>query len=75
MTGNPFPSMAWFHEGRRLAVSEDFQQLHDVDGERAMLFIKEVYPEDTGRYTAVARNSQGAATSSADLHVQIGEKL
>lgn len=36
----------------------------------ATLIIKEVFPEDAGTFTVVAKNSSGFASSSAELIVE-----
>ena len=66
--GNPMPSITWFHESTVIAPSPDFLQFYDEDN-LCSLIIKEVFPEDTGRYTVVAKNHLGTATSSAELVV------
>ena len=67
--GNPKPNITWFHESHMILPSTDFMQYYDDDNV-ASLAIKEVYPDDTGRYTVVAKNMAGVATSMAQLIVQ-----
>lgn len=72
--GNPIPSITWFHESTVITPSPDFLQFFDEDN-LCSLVIKEIFPEDTGRYTVVAKNPLGTATSSAELIVTEGEIL
>ena len=76
MSGDPAPNIAWFHENRFVKPSEEFEQIHgDIDEAgcaACILMIQEVYPEDAGKYTVVAKNQYGAATCSAELTVKPG---
>ena len=49
--------------------SEEFQILYDEDNV-CSLTIPDVYPEDAGRYTVVAKNELGSAMSTAELFVE-----
>ena len=42
----------------------------EYDGDIAVLTIEEVYPEDSGKYTCVAKNEAGTASTSAELLVE-----
>ena len=68
ISGNPKPLITWFHECSVVEQSDDFMQFYDEE-RLCSLVIKETYPEDTGRYTVVAKNSHGTVTCSADLVV------
>ncbi len=72
ISGDPKPNIAWFKESSLIAASEDFLQFYDDDNQ-CSLVIREVYPEDTGKYTVVAKNPSGVATSSADLVIEEGK--
>lgn len=65
VTGNPPPTMYWFKDAAQLSNTAEFAQFQDEGV--CSLVIKETFPEDTGRYTLVAKNSQGTATCSGDL--------
>ena len=67
ITGNPRPLIGWFHECNVVEQSADFMQFFE-DNVCSLVF-KETYPEDTGRYTVVAKNKFGTATCAADLLV------
>ncbi len=45
-------------------------QIFYYDDNKATLVIKEVFPEDAGTFTCVAKNCVGFASSSAELSVQ-----
>ena len=48
--------------------------MYDPDDNLCVLMIREVYPEDAGKYTVVAKNEYGVATCSAELTVKPGNK-
>ena len=75
IVGNPQPDIAWFHSGKLKKPSAEFRQVYDAASGVCCLDINEAFPEDTGRYTVVARNFVGSATSSADLNVRENEDL
>lgn len=74
--GDPAPErVAWYHDARLLKPgSAEFAQTYDAASGMCVLDIVEVYPEDAGKYTAVAKNPYGAATCTATLTVQPGNK-
>ena len=72
--GNPPPNVTWFRESVAIHASADFAQRRDPATGRCSLAIREVYPEDTGTYTAVLRSAFGTATSEATLVVEEGEE-
>lgn len=67
--GNPRPQITWFRQTAIIKPSTDFQIYYDES--KATLVIKEVFPEDAGTFTCVAKNSLGYASSSADLVVEL----
>ena len=73
--GEPKPLIVWFYNHKILTASPDFLQFYDDVSRVCSLHIKEVYPEDAGRYTVVAKNSTGVASSSAELLVMENELL
>ncbi|XP_013393635.1 titin [Lingula anatina] len=68
IVGNPEPEVIWYHDGKPVKESKDFQLL--FEGDRCTLIIREVYLEDGGQYKVVARNKLGEASSSCNLHVE-----
>ena len=75
IVGNPPPDIVWFHAGKPVSLRADFSATHDSSSHICCLDIREAFPEDTGRYTVVARNAFGSATSSADLNVRENEAI
>lgn len=67
--GNPRPQITWFRQTAIIKPSQDFQIYYD-DSNKATLVIKEVFPEDAGTFTCVAKNCQGFASSSSELVVE-----
>ena len=67
--GNPKPNITWFHESNMVPPTTDFMQFYDNDN-LCLLVIKEAYPDDTGRYTVVAKNIAGVDMTMAELVVQ-----
>ncbi|XP_072541997.1 myosin light chain kinase, smooth muscle isoform X2 [Salminus brasiliensis] len=68
VTGNPTPEVIWLHNGKEIQESEDFH--FEKKGNQYSLFIQEVFPEDTGKYTCEAWNEVGEARTEASLTVQ-----
>ena len=66
--GNPRPTITWFRHSAIIKPSDRIQLYYDEDN-TAKLIIKEVYPEDSGRYTVVAKNVVGATTYTVELDV------
>nr|CAD7570417.1 unnamed protein product [Timema californicum] len=67
--GNPRPLITWFRQTAIILPSQDFQMYYDEDNV-ATLIIKEVFPEDAGLFTCVAKNSSGFASSTTELSVE-----
>ncbi|KAL0963763.1 hypothetical protein UPYG_G00313190 [Umbra pygmaea] len=68
VTGNPHPEVLWLHNGKEIQESEDFH--FERKGNQYSLFIQEVFPEDTGKYTCEVWNEEGEARTEASLTVQ-----
>ncbi|KAM5192481.1 palladin [Mantella aurantiaca] len=69
VTGDPFPEVRWFCEGRELHNSPDINISSESDGLQ-VLVIAEAFEDDTGRYTCAASNWLGSDTSSAEVFVE-----
>ncbi|XP_066544508.1 myosin light chain kinase, smooth muscle isoform X2 [Amia ocellicauda] len=68
VTGNPKPEIVWLHNGKEIHESEDFH--FEKNGNEYILFIQEVFPEDTGKYTCEVWNELGDVRTEAMLTVQ-----
>ena len=68
--GHPRPIITWFRQTAVIKPSPDFQAVYDEEDNVATLTIAEVFPEDAGTFTCVAKNAAGFASSSAELVVQ-----
>ena len=68
--GSPSPQITWFRQTAIIKPSQDFQISYYDGDNKATLVIKEVFPEDAGTFTCVAKNCVGFASSSAELIVE-----
>ncbi|KAG7174094.1 Titin-like 21, partial [Homarus americanus] len=69
VTGKPMPKLTWFQNGRPIGHHREVRLTQTPDG-RAGLQILEVFPEDEGDYTCIARNKAGEARTTANLCVE-----
>ena len=67
--GIPRPQITWFRQTAIIKPSQDFQMYYDEDNV-ATLIIREVFPEDAGTFTCVAKNAAGFASSTTELTVE-----
>ncbi|CAK9803493.1 sls [Anthophora plagiata] len=67
--GLPRPQITWFRQTAIIKPSPDFQMYYDDDNV-ATLIIREVFPEDAGTFTCVAKNAAGFASSTTELIVE-----
>lgn len=67
--GFPRPQITWFKQTSVIKSSTDYQMYYDEENV-ATLIIKEVFPEDAGTFTCVAKNSAGFASCSTELTVE-----
>lgn len=68
--GIPRPQITWFRQTAIIKPSPDFQMFYDDDNV-ATLIIKEAFPEDSGTFTCVAKNTAGFASSTTELVVEV----
>ncbi|KAL3997510.1 Immunoglobulin I-set domain family protein [Acanthocheilonema viteae] len=68
--GYPPPEVEWFHNGKRITPGGRIR-IQSCGGGSHALIIMDTLPEDAGEYVAIARNSQGQASSSAVLDVTV----
>ena len=66
--GSPKPTVTWYKEDQVMVNSEEFKIFYDDDN-LCSLVIPDVYPEDAGKYTVVAKNELGTAETTAELFV------
>lgn len=69
VTGKPMPKLTWFQNGRPIGHHREVRLTQTPEG-RAGLQILEVFPEDAGDYTCIARNKAGEARTTANLAVE-----
>lgn len=67
--GLPRPQITWFRQTQIILPSPDFQMYYDDDNV-ACLIIREVFAEDAGTFTCVAKNAAGFASNSTELTVE-----
>ncbi|XP_060630871.2 myosin light chain kinase, smooth muscle isoform X2 [Anolis sagrei] len=68
VSANPPPEIIWLHNGKEIQETEDFH--FEKKGNEYSLYIQEVFPEDTGKYTCEAWNDLGEIQTEAILTVQ-----
>ncbi|XP_062972742.1 myosin light chain kinase, smooth muscle isoform X2 [Elgaria multicarinata webbii] len=68
VSANPPPEIIWLHNGKEIQETEDFH--FEKKGNEYSLYIQEVFPEDTGKYTCDAWNDLGEIQTEATLTVQ-----
>lgn len=68
--GNPMPEITWYHNGKIVYDNPDFRTSYNKETGEIMLFIVEVFPQDTGNYECLAVNKYGKATTRAQLVVE-----
>lgn len=67
--GKPTPEVKWFKQGEELHSSEEYQIEQFEDG-TSVLFINNVYEDDTGEITFEAHNPLGVAVTTTELSVE-----
>lgn len=66
--GDPIPTVQWYRENFLIQNSKDFQ-IHTF-GTKSVLFIRQVFLEDSAVFAAIAENRGGTAKCSANLVVE-----
>ncbi|KAL1117095.1 hypothetical protein AAG570_004423, partial [Ranatra chinensis] len=66
--GDPIPKVQWYREDFPIQSSRDLQ-VHTF-GTKSVLILRQVFPEDSGVFSAVAENRGGRAKCSANLIVE-----
>ena len=68
--GIPMPEVTWYHDGKVVYDNPDFRTSYNKETGEVVLFIVEVFPQDTGVYECVAVNRYGRASTRAQLTVE-----
>ncbi|ESO07120.1 hypothetical protein HELRODRAFT_191066 [Helobdella robusta] len=69
VVGYPTPEITWFHNGKPIRQTKDFDFTFDIYNGKCVLLIHELYLEDTGVYLCQAKNEHGSDTTVAKLRV------
>ena len=66
--------MKWYKEGNEIDPNSTDGIIISYDSNLglAVLIIKHLMPNDTGRYTCVARNALGSCSTSASVNINQG---
>jgi titin len=70
LTGQKPMNVQWLKDGAECQENPNYEITENDHENRYSLVIAEVFDEDSGRFTCVARNSAGHASSAAELVVQ-----
>ena len=71
ITGQKPISVNWLKDGVNCAENPNYEiEENDIEN-RYCLVISEVFDEDAGKFSCVARNAAGHASSTAELVVQV----
>uniref|UniRef100_A0A1I7VN34 Immunoglobulin I-set domain-containing protein n=1 Tax=Loa loa TaxID=7209 RepID=A0A1I7VN34_LOALO len=70
VVGYPPPEVEWFHNGKKIIPGGRIR-IQSCGGGSHAIIIMDTLPEDAGEYVAIAKNSQGQASSSAVLDVTV----
>ena len=70
VSGEPYPEVAWFFKGQRLAQTDRCIITDNVDQQTHTLRLLNVTPEDVGLIEVVASNPSGQVSCSANLDVE-----
>ncbi|NIG59652.1 titin-like [Pontoporia blainvillei] len=73
ISGYPSPKVTWYREDYQIESSIDFQITFQSG--IARLMIREVFAEDSGRFTCSAVNEAGTVSTSCYLAVQVSEEF
>ncbi|KAG7311046.1 hypothetical protein JYU34_003903 [Plutella xylostella] len=65
--GVPAPDITWLKDGQPVREGEKYHIKRD--GDAVCLYVRDVKPEDSGKYSCVARNREGEDSCAAQLEV------
>jgi len=69
VSGQPAPSVSWFHNGHNIDSSKDFSISYDQSSGRCQLIIVDCMASDQGQFRCVATNPSGSSQSECILSV------
>lgn len=64
----PPPAVTWFHEGVEIEDSDDFK--YETEAEARSLVFAEIFPEDSGVYSCLAKNVAGQEEAKMKMTVE-----
>ncbi|KAK3083136.1 hypothetical protein FSP39_014900 [Pinctada imbricata] len=67
VAGQPAPEITWFKDGSKVVSSPDFEIIQE--GDLHTMYIPEVFYEDSGKFSVMAKNPAGQVECSAELRV------
>nr|XP_039266508.1 muscle M-line assembly protein unc-89-like [Styela clava] len=68
VAGCPPPVVKWFVNDEEIEESDDFK--YETDAETRTLVFAEIFPEDSGIYSCVAKNAAGEANAQMKMTVE-----
>ncbi|KAI5632857.1 immunoglobulin i-set domain-containing protein [Phthorimaea operculella] len=74
VSGVPTPEITWYKNGEPLRHNDKYNIKRD--GDACCLYVRDLKPEDAGKYKCVAKNREGEASCEANLEVvdKIGKR-
>ncbi|XP_013791227.1 obscurin-like, partial [Limulus polyphemus] len=73
--GVPQPEVKWFKDGRELNPDKDNVKMSQLSDGVMSLIISSCHPEDSGKYSCIAKNPLGESSSDGSLTVKGKEKI
>ncbi|XP_076362329.1 protein Obscurin-like isoform X2 [Tachypleus tridentatus] len=73
--GVPQPEVKWFKDGRELNPHKDNVKVLQLPDNVMSLIISSCHPEDSGKYSCIAKNPLGECSSDGNLTVKGKEKM
>ncbi|XP_075215544.1 obscurin isoform X3 [Lycorma delicatula] len=67
VSGVPKPDLSWYKNGKPIHDSDKYRIKQD--GDSYCLYVKDISPDDAGKYKCIATNREGEASCEAQLQV------